>query len=441
MHYSFESEDLSLDSSNFESSIEEVDPNEQISTLTYERYNFNNRDNSLINDDSDSFYINSRITHPQYNYRPSFTKFSNKMSAPINKRPSSNEELKRKQNILEIKLNELDKRHIAALKILAEPVDDLRTNEILVFNAEKSLQLYQQRLSNSSSCLSIKSDIEEVKQLEQANFLRQKKLEKKQKTILQLQKTILMPKTPQNLSRKKGIIPKSTNPKQHSFYSISELADKSLIDKTYSDLELRAKDINEENCKLDQLEIEILQKSQNQELSWNKKFQYIEEITLKIHENEELKQKISQTSEDIIFLEDRTHQLNRSILTIKRKIENFYRDSNYHNQIISENEVLNKRIQEKQKQIELKQETINELKTKFEIQNQALIEKEQEINIYEQKIQKIEMDTKNKENIFAEEIKKIEEETKQISQSIANLQPYESQSSFEDQLRKSLFEN
>lgn len=315
------------------------------------------------------------------------------------KRDFKNENQYKEQiNELKNQISSLDKRKVFANRILAMPIDDLYSYELITEKAERSYLRLKQRFEISSPTKS-KIDIAdaelELKNIIYQNKLRRQSLEKKRSNLKRMKKE-------QNNLNEMDISSLKTPKKKLSKSLPNQVVEKGHVDSLntiYSTLKLRAEKIDKKEAETDQIIKEIETMRYQMKRQYQEKMQIVSNLSTKYRDIQNIQIQIHALSEKntqlLLSLKDIEDELSR----IKRKETN-----------ISSNK---SKILQQKSGIKLSKESFAELQNKIHSKEIELANKKREIAKMKEQLKK-----RTKELLLLSG--KVELLENQVSQMISN---------------------
>lgn len=324
--------------------------------------------------------------------------------------------LKQQERDLLEKKNSIDSRQIEARRILSEPIDDIRLEELLINDIEEDAELVE----NQYNAIAKKDDYENLNQiliqldeLEDNNRQRKKYLTSKKYSVEQEMRIYS--------SKKPSFTRKSPSPQKqlelNNSYSIRKDKVSQIINNICNSLDQRHKKLVEEEKKIDELDIQNKRKRTEVEKQWNKKLIQIKTQKSQIREKEKLKLTISDITEKIENDRHIYQSLYDKKKKIKRRIKTILRDKDYNSMKNAEHQTLVASLSKKREKLvkideQLKKRTQEFQKQEIEIKKKEkqLLEVEERVNQLEQEVTELQKKNDNK-------IKQIQESTAQFEAS------------------------
>lgn len=297
--------------------------------------------------------------------------------------------LKQKERDLKEKKDLLDSRQMEARRVLSEPIDDTKLEELLITDIEEDAKLIENQYTMANQ-LTGESNIDQIMSTllvsETNNHKRRSELTTKK---AQIQQEL------QQYSLKKPEFRKQASAYQTQIENRINTALKNdkvntIINNICTALMQRQKRIAEEEKQIDQIDAENKTKRMNEEKSWNIKVKKVKSLTGSIREIEQLKLKVSDLTEKIendnqvyLTVKDENAKIKRRINTILRdKDYNSKRNAAHHNLL----EQLNKRKLE----LTAIDEILEKRRNRFTKQQSEIAQKEKQMRIVEERVGSLE---------------------------------------------------
>lgn len=222
-------------------------------------------------------------------------------------------------NELRNQISSLDKRKILANRILAMPIDDLYSNELLTEKAERSFLRLQQRYEETSplkSKIDI-SDLElELKDMIYQNKLRQQSLQKKKNDLQKIKKEL-------NYSNNENLASSLKTPKKKSSKNLpNQVVDKEHVDSLntiYNKLKTRAEKIDAKEAETDQLIKGIEDMRSKMKDLYQQKMQKVSDLSFQFREIQNIQIKMHALAEKNSQLQLKLNDIEDEKSRIKRK--------------------------------------------------------------------------------------------------------------------------
>lgn len=321
--------------------------------------------------------------------------------------------LKQQERDLLEKKELIDSRQIEAKRILSEPIDDIRLEELLINDIEEDAELVENQFKSfgkRDDAESLNQILIQLEELENNNRKRKKDLISKRSSVKQEIKMY---------SNNKPIITKKSPNLQKQIdrgvsYSIKNDKVTQIINNICNSLAQRQKKLAEQEQEIDDIDADNKKKRIIVEKDWNQKVAKIKSYTLKIREIEKLKLAITDINEKIenckqVYIStcDKKNKIKRKITVFSRDRDENTKKSAEYQDIISN---LNKRKEQLahmdrkiQKRSILHKELENEIK-----------QKEKQHDLYEETVKNLELQVLKIQKLNDEKIQQIQENTAQF---------------------------
>jgi chromosome segregation ATPase len=332
------------------------------------------------------------------------------------------------------KLRLIDKKLINARQILAQPIDDLRTDILLTKEAEAMLKQAEERFVRSTpqqSRIDIQSSLAKVEQLEFQNQERSKDLESLQSKI-----------SADKSALRQSFHTKSTrSPKSWTTAEISDAYDKTtMIDSTYARLKERSDALEQANAHLEvhQRELQLFRSTFEQR--WSDKIVEIETLTLQLRDLEIVRLDVDRQQTDNLNLRSDLELLSENRAKLQRRWANLERDLKIQEgkkQKIAEQLSI---VQQRTAEIERMTEALKRKKIRVSTLTEEVSSSKGQEKRLSRRVQKLEAETRQVEEANSAVLDRIRNEVTELSVSLLSTDRSPTYiSSFEQELEASMY--
>ncbi|OHT04207.1 hypothetical protein TRFO_28384 [Tritrichomonas foetus] len=320
--------------------------------------------------------------------------------------------LQKQQSKLIKKKEELEAKIINARRILSEPLDDTRLDEILIVDIEEDAKLAESKFDkinelNDVENLDFEKVLNKIEKMESNNRIRKKDLLTKKRVLEKEQK---------NHQLQKPLFVKHSNAKNQQIVTdISTVLKKekvgNVINSIVNALTERQRKLQAEEQSIDALDERNKQQRVEIERRWGIKVDRIKTQTLQLREIEQMKLAIDSLIEKI----ENDHQVYENNhdekLKIQRRIKTILRDKEYNSKKNSEHRELVEKLNQRRELLSLNDEKLQERIRQYHEDEQEVELKEEDMQKVEERVLKIEQEISELQKKNDETISQIQENT------------------------------
>lgn len=324
--------------------------------------------------------------------------------------------LKEKERDLLEKKDEIDSRQIEAKRILAEPIDDIRLEELLINDIEEDAELVENQYNSfgrTDEYENLNQIFIQLEELENSNRQRKKNLITRKSSVEQELKIYSNRKLV--YTRRSPTLQKQIDP--NISYSFRKEKVNQIINNICNSLAQRQKKLAELEEQIDEVDTQNKKRRIIVEKSYNQKVEKIKSYTLKMREIEHLKLKISEKNEKIENDRQEYVSISDKKKKIKRRITVILRDKDENSKRSAEHQDFFSSLNKKKENLALKDQKIQQRSLQIKELEREIKQKEKQLNSYEEKVLNLESQVSKIQKLNDEKIQQIQENTAQFEAS------------------------
>ena len=318
--------------------------------------------------------------------------------------------LRTKERQLRSKMADLEARQSRARRVLSDPIDDTRMDEVMIDCLEQDIELAESQFHYRSDVHEVEDferSCRNIQALEESNRSRKMELLRRQAEVAAAKQARENnpPESPRRL----------LSPRSRMALEVGDIVNRksinSSLDRMFQSFIDRQNKINCDEKETDDLERGYKETRRETEEAWNAKMGTVKELTDTIRNNEQLKIDIAELTES---LENEKHELN--VLAgerekIERRISNILRDRDYNSQKSIEHRKLVESLARRQQKIEEQDKKLATRRENLERNTDTIDKLEEEVNSQGQKVDVLDQQAKTLETQSDKRIAEIQQST------------------------------